>query len=150
MDKMKMHTVDVTDENIKKIGELFPNCVTERLDVNGKPERAIDFDILRHELSKNIVEGPQERYQFTWPDKKKAIRLANTPSNMTLRPCREESVDFDVERVKGAKNILFGEGLFFSKLTGPGKVWIQTMPISKLAEAIIPFIPKSNDSDFDW
>ncbi len=95
MDKMKMHTVDVTDENIKKIGELFPNCVTERLDVNGKPEKAIDFDMLRQELSKNIVEGLQERYQFTWPDKKKAIRLANTPSNMTLRPCREESVDFD-------------------------------------------------------
>ena len=95
MDKMRMHTVDVTDENIKKIGELFPNCITERLDVNGKPETAIDFDMLRQELSKNIVEGPQERYQFTWPDKKKAIRLANTPSTMTLRPCREESVNFD-------------------------------------------------------
>ncbi len=60
----------------------------------------------------------------------------------------EETVDFDIERVKGAKNILFGEGLFFSKLTGPGKVWIQTMPISKLAEAIIPFIPTSSDSDW--
>lgn len=95
MDKMRMHTVDITDENIKKIGELFPNCITERLDVNGKPETAIDFDMLRQELSKNIVEGPQERYQFTWPDKKKAIRLANTPSTMTLRPCREESVNFD-------------------------------------------------------
>ena len=57
----------------------------------------------------------------------------------------EETVDFDIERVKGAKNILFGEGLFFSKLEGPGKVWIQTMPISKLAEAIIPFIPNNND-----
>ena len=57
----------------------------------------------------------------------------------------EESVDFDIEMVKGAKNILFGEGLFFSKLTGPGKVWIQTMPLSKLAEAIIPYLPKNND-----
>ena len=57
----------------------------------------------------------------------------------------EETVKFDVERVKGAKNILFGEGLFFTKVTGPGKIWIQTMPISKLAEALIPFIPKSND-----
>lgn len=90
-----MHTVDVTDENIKKIGELFPNCLTERIGANGKEETAIDFDKLRQELSKDIVEGPQERYQFTWPDKKKAIRLANEPSNMTLRPCRNESVDFD-------------------------------------------------------
>ena len=57
----------------------------------------------------------------------------------------EETVDFDIERVKGAKNILFGEGLFFSRLTGPGKVWIQTMPVSKLAEAIIPFIPERSD-----
>ena len=65
MDKMRMQTVDVTDENIKKIGELFPNCVTERLDINGKPEAAIDFDQLRQELSKSIVEGPEERYQFT-------------------------------------------------------------------------------------
>ena len=61
----------------------------------------------------------------------------------------EETVDFDIERVKGAKNILFGEGLFFSKLTGPGKVWIQTMPISKLAEAIIPFLPTNSDSNWD-
>ena len=90
-----MQTVDVTDENIKKIGELFPNCVTERLDINGKPEAAIDFDQLRQELSKSIVEGPEERYQFTQPDKRNAIRLANTPTTDTLRPCREESVDFD-------------------------------------------------------
>ena len=90
-----MHTVDITDSNIEKIGRLFPNCITEHIGVNGKVETIIDFDQLRQELSKEIVEGPQERYQFTWPDKKKAIRLANTPSNMTLRPCREESVDFD-------------------------------------------------------
>ena len=95
MDKMKMQTVDVTDSNILRIGRLFPNCITERIGEDGKVERAIDFDQLRQELSKEIVEGPQERYQFTWPDKKKAIRLANTPSTMTLRPCREESMDFD-------------------------------------------------------
>jgi adenine-specific DNA-methyltransferase len=83
------------DENIKKIAELFPNCLTERLDENGKPEVAIDFDQLRQELSKDIVEGPEERYQFTWPDKRNAIRLANAPTTDTLRPCREESVDFD-------------------------------------------------------
>lgn len=95
MDKMKMHTPDITESNIEKIGQLFPNCLTERIGENGQVERVIDFDMLRQELSKEIVEGPQERYRFTWPDKKKAIRLANTPSTMTLRPCREESVDFN-------------------------------------------------------
>ena len=95
MDKMRMHTVDITDSNIEIIGQIFPNCLTECIGEDGKMEKVIDFDMLRQELSKDIVEGPQERYQFTWPDKKKAIRLANTPSSMTLRPCREESVDFD-------------------------------------------------------
>ena len=89
-----MHTSDITESNIEKIGQLFPNCLTEHIGEDGKVEKVIDFDRLRQELSKEIVEGPQERYQFTWPDKKKAIRLANTPSTMT-RPCREESVDFD-------------------------------------------------------
>lgn len=95
MDKLNMQTTNIVDENIKKIAELFPNCLTERLDENGKPEVAIDFDQLRQELSKDIVEGPEERYQFTWPDKRNAIRLANAPTTDTLRPCREESVDFD-------------------------------------------------------
>ena len=93
--RLHMQTTDQVDENIKKIAELFPNCLTERLDENGKPEAAIDFDQLRQELSKDIVEGPEERYQFTWPDKRNAIRLANAPTTDTLRPCREESVDFD-------------------------------------------------------
>ena len=95
MDHLNMQTHNIVDENIKKIAELFPNCLTERLDENGKPEAAIDFDQLRQELSKDIVEGPEERYQFTWPDKRNAIRLANMPTTDTLRPCREESVDFD-------------------------------------------------------
>jgi adenine-specific DNA-methyltransferase len=95
MDKLSMQTTNMVDENIKRIGELFPNCLTERLDENGRPEVAIDFDQLRQELSKEIVEGPEERYQFTWPDKRNAIRLANAPTTDTLRPCREESVDFD-------------------------------------------------------
>jgi adenine-specific DNA-methyltransferase len=95
MEKMRMHTVDITDNNIEKIGQLFPNCLTECIGEDGKVESRIDFDQLRQELSKDIVEGPQERYQFSWPDKKMAIRLANAPSNLTLRPCREESVDFD-------------------------------------------------------
>ena len=95
MDKLKLQTTNIVGENIKRIGELFPNCLTERLDANGKPEVAIDFDQLRQELSKDIVEGPAERYQFTWPDKRNAIRLANAPTTDTLRPCREESVNFD-------------------------------------------------------
>ena len=90
-----MQTTNVVDENIQKIGEMFPNCLTERLNEEGKPEVAIDFDQLRQELSKDIVEGPEERYQFTWPDKRNAIRLANAPTTDTLRPCREESVNFD-------------------------------------------------------
>ena len=95
MEKLKMQTINMVDENIKKIGELFPNCLTETLDENGRPQTTIDFDQLRQELSKDIVEGPEERYQFTWPDKRNAIRLANAPTTDTLRPCREESVDFD-------------------------------------------------------
>jgi adenine-specific DNA-methyltransferase len=95
MDKLNMQTTNIVDENIQKIGKLFPNCLTERLNEEGKPEVAIDFDQLRQELSKNIVEGPEERYQFTWPDKRNAIRLANAPTTDTLRPCREESVNFD-------------------------------------------------------
>ena len=90
-----MQTTNMVDENIKRIGELFPNCLTERLNDEGKPEVAIDFDQLRQELSKDIVEGNEERYQFTWPDKRNAIRLANAPTTDTLRPCRSESVDFD-------------------------------------------------------
>ena len=90
-----MHTQDIVDVNVGKIGKLFPNCLTERIGENGRLEHAIDFDKLRLELSKDIVEGAQERYQFTWPGKREAIRIANTPSNMTLRPDRESSVDFD-------------------------------------------------------
>ena len=95
MDKLRLSSKDFTDSNIEAIGVLFPNCLTERVGENGKPEKAIDFDQLRQELSKDIVEGQQERYQFSWPDKKKAIRLANTPTTSTLRPVRKESVDFD-------------------------------------------------------
>ena len=95
MEKLNMQTTNIVDENIKRIGELFPNCLTERLNDEGKPEVAIDFDQLKQELSKDVVEGVEERYQFTWPDKRNAIRLANAPTTDTLRPCREESVDFD-------------------------------------------------------
>ena len=95
MDKLKMHSINKVDENIAKIGALFPNCLTERKNEDGEVELAIDFDMLKQELSSVVVEGNEERYQFTWPDKKKSILLANAPIAKTLRPCREESVDFD-------------------------------------------------------
>ena len=95
MNKLKMHSLNKVDDNIKKIGALFPNCVTERKNDAGEVEYAIDFDMLKQELSSVVVEGKEERYQFTWPDKKKSILAANAPISDTLRPCREESVDFD-------------------------------------------------------
>lgn len=94
MDKLKMHSMDGVAGNVDKIGALFPNCVTEIVR-DGKVVRAIDFDMLRQELSDVVVEGPTERYQFAWPDKRKSILAANAPISATLRPCREESVDFD-------------------------------------------------------
>ena len=96
MDKMNMHTKNKADENYKKLAELFPNAVTETIDpTTGEVVRAIDKDVLMQEINTKVVEGNEERYQFTWPDKKKSVLLANAPINKTLRPCRKESVDFD-------------------------------------------------------
>ena len=94
MDKLKMQTADGVQDNISRIAELFPECVTEVLGQGGV-KHSVDFDKLRQLLSSDIVEGNEERYQFTWPDKRKAILAANAPINATLRPCPEESVDFD-------------------------------------------------------
>ncbi|MFI3314478.1 MAG: site-specific DNA-methyltransferase, partial [Rikenellaceae bacterium] len=95
MNKLKMHSLNKVDKNIEAIGAMFPNCLTERKGENGEVEMAIDFDVLRQELSSVVVEGAQERYQFTWPEKRKSMLLANAPIAKTLRPCREESRDFD-------------------------------------------------------
>ena len=95
MEKLKLHTADMAERNVELLGQMFPNCLTETINADGKLVRAIDFDKLRQELACEVVEGAEERYQFTWPDKRAAIRLANAPTNKTLRPCREESVDFD-------------------------------------------------------
>lgn len=95
MEKLKMKSLDVIGTNIDKIAQLFPNCVTEHLGKDGKVELGIDFEKLKAELSNEIIEEGAERYQFTWPDKRKANQLANIPTTMTLRPCREESVDFE-------------------------------------------------------
>lgn len=95
MEHLKMHSLNKIDENVSKIAALFPNCVTEAKTDDGSITNKIDFDMLKQELSNTLVEGREERYQFTWPDKKQAILTANAPINKTLRPCREESVNFD-------------------------------------------------------
>lgn len=95
MERLKLQTTDMAERNVELLGQMFPNCLTETINADGKLVRAIDFDKLRQELACEVVEGAEERYQFTWPDKRAAIRLANAPTNKTLRPCREESVDFD-------------------------------------------------------
>lgn len=95
MERLKLQTKDMAERNVELLGQMFPNCLTETINADGKLVRAIDFDKLRQELACEVVEGAEERYQFTWPDKRAVIRLANAPTNKTLRPCREESVDFD-------------------------------------------------------
>ncbi len=103
MEKLNMQSVDGVQANIDKIASLFPDCVTETItgyEPDGSPilRHKVDFEKLQQNLSSEIISGKEERYQFTWPDKKKAILLANSPINATLRPCREESVDFDNTR----------------------------------------------------
>lgn len=95
MDKLKMHSPDLVATHIERLAELFPGCVTESRDEQGALQRRIDFDLLRQELSDRLVEGPQERYRLDWPGKREALLAANAPIAKTLRPCREESVDFD-------------------------------------------------------
>ena len=95
MHRLRMQTKNKADTNYRKLAEMFPNAVTETIDENGNVVRAIDKDVLMQEISCKVVEGNEERYQFTWPEKKQSILLANMPINKTLRPCREESVDFD-------------------------------------------------------
>jgi adenine-specific DNA-methyltransferase len=98
MEKLKLHTPDLTAQNIERLAQLFPDCVTETQDGQGRLTRAIDFDQLRQELSGSVVDGPRERYHLDWPGKREAILAANAPIAKTLRPCREESVDFDTTK----------------------------------------------------
>ncbi len=98
MEKMKMHSPNLTQENIARIAEIFPGCVTEARGEEGRLKLAVDFDQLRQELSESVVEGPQERYHLNWPGKREALLAANAPIARTLRPCREESVDFDTTK----------------------------------------------------
>jgi len=98
MKRLKMHSSDLTHSNIERLAELFPTCVAETADGDGLVKLSIDFDQLRQELSTSLVEGPQERYQLNWPGKREALLTANAPIAKTLRPCREESVNFDTTR----------------------------------------------------
>ena len=95
MEKLKMHSPNFVEENIEKLAVLFPNCITESKDEDGTSKKSIDFDLLKQELSTHIVDGPRERYHLNWPGKREALLTANAPIAKTLRPCREESVDFD-------------------------------------------------------
>ncbi|HDX9154504.1 TPA: site-specific DNA-methyltransferase [Klebsiella oxytoca] len=98
MEKLKMHSPNLTQDNIARIRDLFPSCVTEAKGEDGSVKLAVDFDQLRQELSDSIVEGPQERYHLNWPGKREALLTANAPIAKTLRPVREESVDFDTTK----------------------------------------------------
>lgn len=98
MEKLRMTSPDLTEANIDKLAELFPTVITETLDADGEPQRAVDFDLLRQELSDHVVDGPQERYRLDWPGKRAASFAANAPIAKTLRPVREESVDFDTTK----------------------------------------------------
>lgn len=98
MEKLRMTSPDLTEANIDKLAELFPTVITETLDADGNPQRSVDFDLLRQELSDHIVEGPQERYRLDWPGKRAAAFAANAPIAKTLRPVREESVNFDTTK----------------------------------------------------
>ena len=137
-----MHSPDLTQRNIDAIAELFPTVVTETFDANGNPVRAVDFDALRQELSDHVVEGPQERYQLDWPGKRTASFAANAPIAKTLRPVREESVDFDTTR----NLFIEGDNLDALKLLQEsylGKVKLiyidppYDMPVLPIIEAIL-------------
>ena len=98
MEKLKCHTPDFTDKNVQKLAVLFPNCVTESRDDKGTIKWAIDFDQLRQDLSAHAVESPRERYTLDWPGKREALLAANAPIAKTLRPCRDDSVNFDTTK----------------------------------------------------
>lgn len=111
IEKLNMETKDLSQEHIKQIQQLFPNAVTE-INNNGKITLGIDFDVLKQELSSELIDEKQERYQMTWPDKKKAMLLANSKINASLRTLKEKSVDFD-----NTKNIYIeGDNLDVLKL----------------------------------
>ena len=136
MDKLDMKTENITQGNIERIRQLFPNAVTEAKK-NGKTELAIDFDVLKQELSESLIDEGKERYQMTWPGKRQAVVLANTSTTDTLRPCKEESVDFD-----NTQNLYIeGDNLNVLKLLretylGKIKMIYMTRPITQVTTVL--------------
>lgn len=149
MDKMRMESVDMTAQNIEKIGALFPNCITETVDESGKPKKAINFDLLRQMLSGDVLEG-DEAYEFTWVGKKAAIVEANKPIRKTLRPCLEESVDWD-----NTENVYIeGDNLEVLKLLqesylGAVKMIYIDPPYNTGGDFIYPDSFMMDDEDYD-
>ena len=155
--KLKMHSPDLTQDNIAKLAELFPNCVTESRDEQGQIKQSIDFDQLRQELSGNIVEGPQERYHINWPGKREALLNANAPVAKTMRPYRDESVDFDttknlfiegdnLESLKLLQETYLGKVkmIYIDPPYNTGKDFIYA---DDFAESAYEFLQKSNQKD---
>jgi adenine-specific DNA-methyltransferase len=157
MEKLKLHTSDLAAENIKKLAEVFPSCVTETRDEKGNLAHSVDFDQLRQELSDHMVEGPRERYHLDWPGKREAILAANAPIAKTLRPCREESVNFDT-----TKN-LFIEGDNLDALKLLQEVYLNKVKMiyidppyntgsdliyhDDFAQDVLTYLERSNQSD---
>ena len=122
MQKLDLQTPDFTDEHIANIAAMFPHCVTEVEDESGRLKQAIDFDLLKQELSSNIVDGPKERYRIDWPGKRASLLSANTPINKTLRPDVEGSVNFDT-----TQNLYIeGDNLEALKLLQESFTWVRS------------------------
>ena len=96
MDKLKMHTPNLADDKFASLVAMFPNAITETIDENGEVVRTIDAEVLSQEINTRVIAGKEERYQFTWPDKKKSVLLANAPIAATLRPCKVLNVKFQL------------------------------------------------------
>lgn len=143
MDKMRMESVDLTAQNIEKIGALFPNCITESVGEDGKPKKAINFDLLRQMLSGDVVDG-YEAYEFTWVGKKSAIVEANKPIRKTLRPCKEESVDWDnTENIYIEGDNLEALKLLQESYLGKIKMIYIDMTLSKMIQKSTLYITQS-------
>lgn len=149
MDKMKLESADITSQNIEKIAELFPNCITETKDKNGNLKKAINFELLKQDLSKDIVDG-KECYEFTWVGKKNSIIEANKPIKKTLRPCKEDSVNWD-----STENLYIeGDNLEVLKLLqesylGKVKMIYIDPPYNTGNDFIYPDDYKMTDSEFN-
>lgn len=149
MDKMKLESADITSQNIEKIAELFPNCITETKDKNGNLKKAINFELLKQDLSKDIVDG-KECYEFTWVGKKDSIIEANKPIRKTLRPCKEDSVNWD-----STENLYIeGDNLEVLKLLqesylGKVKMIYIDPPYNTGNDFIYPDDYKMTDSEFN-